>query len=335
MPTRGCSNLSMSTSNWHRPRVKNFLLGIVNKEFLIFLFFLALSFTFWLLITLNESYEKELEIPVYITNVPKNVVITSQSEDTITVTVKDKGFSLLAYMTNKRTPLAFNFDAFVNKAAGKGTISAADITRMAYLQLYTSTRISSVKPDHIEFYFNYGESKRVPVRLAGKIVPGKAYYLAGRKVWPEIVTVYAQQKVLDTLKYVSTTDLDITNFSDTVVRTVELRHVKGIKTVPAKVRIALYPDILTEETKEVPITAINMPPGKVLRTFPSKVTVRFAVGATMFRNVTPDQFSVVADYNELMAHPSEKCTLHLRAYPHTVSRCHLDTRQVDYLIEQQ
>ena len=96
----------MTNLNRNMAHVKNFLFGFVNKEFLIFLFFLALSGTFWLLMTLNESYEKELKIPVYLTNIPKNVIITSQSTDSITVTVRDKGFSLLAYMTNKQKPRA-------------------------------------------------------------------------------------------------------------------------------------------------------------------------------------------------------------------------------------
>ena len=313
----------MTNLNRNMAHVKNFLFGFVNKEFLIFLFFLALSGTFWLLMTLNESYEKELKIPVYLTNIPKNVIITSQSTDSITVTVRDKGFSLLAYMTNKQKPINFNFEASANKVAGKGVITSG------------SSRVTGVKPDRIEYFFNYGESKLVPVKLVGKIEPEKAYYLAGKKVMPEKVTVYARKDMLDSIKYVTTADLNIVNFNDTVERVVELKQVKGVKTVPATVKIVLYPDILTEQTIEVPITAVNMPEGKVLRTFPSKVRVRFSIGASMYRNVKADQFKVVADYNELQAHPQDKCMLHLKAYPHNVSRCHLVSQKVDYLIEQQ
>lgn len=223
------------------------------------MFFLALSGTFWLLMTLNESYEKELKIPVYLTNIPKNVIITSQSTDSITVTVRDKGFSLLAYMTNKQKPINFNFEASANKVAGKGVITSGDMIKAAFNQLFGSSRVTGVKPDRIEYFFNYGESKLVPVKLVGKIEPEKAYYLAGKKVMPEKVTVYARKDMLDSIKYVTTADLNIVNFNDTVERVVELKQVKGVKTVPATVKIVLYPDILTEQTIEVPITAVNMP----------------------------------------------------------------------------
>ena len=73
----------------------------------------------------------------------------------------------------------------------------------------------------------------------------------------------------------------------------------------------------------------------VLRTFPSRVTVRFTIGASLFRTISPDQFKVVADYEELSKNPSDKCTLELRSVPRTVSKAHLEMNRVDYLLEQQ
>ena len=132
-----------------------------------------------------------------------------------------------------------------------------------------------------------------------------------------------------------TVPINITNFNDTVLRTVALETIKGVKIVPNTVRIGLYPDILTEENIEVPITAINMPEGKVLRTFPQRVTVNFIVGASMFRSISPEQFAVVVDYNEIIDHPSDKCSIHLRETPQGVRNARLKMTHVDYLIEEQ
>ena len=78
--------------------VRNFLFSSVNKEFLIFLFFLFLSSIFWLMMALNETYEQEIKVPVRLVNVPKNAVLTTEMEDTVRVTVRDKGFTLATYM---------------------------------------------------------------------------------------------------------------------------------------------------------------------------------------------------------------------------------------------
>lgn len=108
-----------------------------------------------------------------------------------------------------------------------------------------------------------------------------------------------------------------------------------MKIVPQMVRLAVYPDVLTEESVDVPVTAINMPDNMVLRTFPSKVAVRFTIGASLFRTIKPSQFKVVVDYNDLANNPSDKCKLQLRSVPRSVSKAHLDLETVDYLLEQQ
>ena len=313
---------------------KNLLFLFVNKEFLIFLFFLAFSGVFWLFMTLNGTYEKELKVIVSYDRVPKNVVLTSENTDTITVTVKDKGFALLTYMTNKQMVLSVPFDNYANRATCKGTVGAAELTKMLYTLLYSSSRVTVVKPDRLEFFFNNGQARRVPIKFEGKVVPAQNYYLADMHVSPDSVLVYAHKSIIDSIKTVRTVPVNLTNFDDTVTQVVALQPVKGMKVVPKQVKVSFYPDILTEESVEVPITAINMPEGKVLRTFPSKVTVRFTVGASMFRNVQADQFRVITDYNDI-AQGAEKCQLHITAYPPTVMRCVLVTPSVDYLIEQQ
>ena len=142
------------------------MFSTVNKEFLIFLFFLGLSGGFWLLATLNETYEKDFIVPIHLTNLPKDVVITSNDDDVVRVTLRDKGFTIMGYLyTERLRPIVLNFANYANKSRGKGVIPAADIQKQLYTHLSGSTKIVSVKPDTLEFFFNYGESKRVPERL--------------------------------------------------------------------------------------------------------------------------------------------------------------------------
>ena len=305
-------------------------------EFLTFFFFLVLSSIFWLMTALNETYEREVSVPAYLVNVPKNVVIKSDMEDTVRVTVRDKGFALLAYIYGEGVrPININFQSFVTRQSGYGVVPSQELMKMVNQRFSGASKVVQVKPDRLDFYYNYGQSRQVPVKMAGIVVPGKSFYLARTRFWPETVTVYGSKQTLDSLRYVKTVPINITNFNDTVVKTVALEKIKGVKIVPNIVRIGLYPDILTEETIEVPVTAVNMPEGKVLRSFPQRVTVNFIVGASMFRSISSDQFAVVVDYNELIEHPSDKCNIHLRQCPQGVRNARLQMTQVDYLIEEQ
>ena len=53
----------------------------------------------------------------------------------------------------------------------------------------------------------------------------------------------------------------------------------------------------------------------------------------IYRNLRPEDFTVVADYNEIKRHPSEKCRITLKNVPQGISRARLDVTLVDYLIE--
>lgn len=316
--------------------VRNFLFSSANREFLTFFFFLVLSTIFWLMTALNETYEREIGVPAYLVNIPKNVVVTSDMEDTVRVTVRDKGFALLAYTYGEGIrPINVNFQSAITRQSGYGVVSSQELMKMINQRFSGSSKIVQVKPDRLDFHYNYGLSRQVSVKMSGHVVPGKSFYLARTRFWPEKVTVYGSKQALDSLRFVKTVPINITNFNDTVLRTLALETIKGVKIVPNTVRIGLYPDILTEENIEVPITAINMPEGKVLRTFPQRVTVNFIVGASMFRSISPEQFAVVVDYNEIIDHPSDKCSIHLRETPQGVRNARLKMTQVDYLIEEQ
>ena len=312
--------------------VRNFLFSGLNKEFLIFLFFLALSGAFWLLMTLNETMEREFKIPMRLTGVPRNAVITGELPDTVRVTVRDKGFTLVTYDFR---PLVFRFSNYADEDEGKGVIPLTDVQKQVLSQMYGSSKLLQVKPGAFDFYFTYGTSKKVPVVFRGKITTNKSYYLAHTEFYPSMVTVYANKQQLDKLQTVEIEPFNYRNLQDTIRQAVKIRKIRGVKIVPPTVRLSVYPDVLTEEAIEVPITAINMPPGMVLRTFPSKVTVRFTIGASLFRTIKPNLFKVVVDYEELAANPSDKCTLQLRSVPRSVSKASLEIDRVDYLLEQQ
>ena len=312
--------------------VRNFLFSGLNKEFLIFLFFLALSGIFWLMMTLNETMEREFKIPVRLTGVPRNAVMTGELADTVRVTIKDKGFTLVTYDFR---PLTFRFSSYADEDTGEGVVPVADVQKQVLSQMYGSSKLLQLKPGKFDFYFTYGSSKKVPVVFRGKITTHKSYYLAHTEFNPSMVTVYANKQQLDQLQAVEIEPFNYRNLQDTIRQMVKIKKIRGIKIVPPMVRISVYPDVLTEESVEVPVTAINMPPGMVLRTFPSKVTVRFTIGASLFRTIKPSLFKVVVDYEELAANPSDKCTLQLRSVPRSVSKASLEMDRVDYLLEQQ
>ena len=78
-------------------RIKNLLLGKKSHDFFVFLFFFVVSFGFWLLQTLNETFETEISVPLELKNVPDNVHITTGLPSQVNITVRERGTTLLHF----------------------------------------------------------------------------------------------------------------------------------------------------------------------------------------------------------------------------------------------
>lgn len=314
--------------------VRNFLLRLLNKEFLIFLFFLIVSGVFWLITALNENMEKDVDIVVEVINVPDNVVVTSELQDTIKVTLRDKGYIIAAYQyTDHLQPIKINF-ANYSKTEGHGVVSSAELQRLIRQQLYKSTDIRSIKPEKMDIFFNHGIHKKVPVMFRGKIGAAHNYFITHTQVVPDSVDVYATNEMLSTISFATTEYTTKADVSSSEKQTVQLQKKSGVKFVPSEVTLEIDADVLTEGTFEVPVVAVNMPEGKLLRTFPSQVKVRFVVGSHLIDQVYPSDFRVEVDYREIENSTSDKCTLRLVTKPALVIRATLEIEQADYLIEQ-
>ena len=315
--------------------IRNFLFSRTNREFLLFLFFLTLSGIFWLLMTLNEIYEKEVSVPVHITGVPADIMLNSDETDTIRVTIRDRGILLMTYLYGESLAhIEANFKNY-DQGNGTGIISAAELTKIVKQNLAASSKIISVKPDRLKIYYNTGTCKKVPIRWKGRVIPEHLYFLSSVSYSPDSVTVYASEERLDSIHMVYTEALNYVDFRDTLSVDCRLRRMEGVKIVPNQVHVTFFTDVLTEERIDgIPVKCVNLPKGKLLRTFPAKVAVKFVTGVNVYRTLSPDDFTVIADYNEIISGRSEKCNLYLQQVPTGVTRAALVDKQVDYLIEE-
>lgn len=315
--------------------IRNFLFSKANREFLIFLLFLLVAGIFWLMMTLNETFEKDVKFHVRYVHVPQDVVLTSGDTDSVRVNISDKGFSLMSYIYSAGDiPIDIDFSKYAG-INGTGYVSAIDLQRLIEHRLPASAKITSVKTEKLVFYYNHGEKKKVGVRWRGHVTPDPHYFLSKAIISPDSVIIFSSRERLDSIDYVYTEELNYADFHDTLSITSRLHSSRGVKVVPQKVNIKFLTDILTEESIDsIPVVGINMPPGKVLRTFPSRVSVKIVTGMKNYRTLTAADFEVVADYEQFTDNRTAKCPIKIKRIPEGISKATLEVNQVDYLIEE-
>jgi len=316
-------------------RIKNFLLSKMSREFLIFLFFLFIATAFWLLRVLNDDYEIQIPIDVKMVDVPQNIIITQELPHTISIKIKDKGTVLIGYLIKKDFyPIVVDFRNYENEKSKNVTVNTNELEKPFISQLSPTTKILAIQPEKMVYIYSTGESRRIPIRIQGNIRPIRQYYITDTLIQPSYVTAYAPKQILNTLDKAYTNFITLTNFSSNINYEASIKHVTGVRFVPSTVKLTFKTDVFSEKNVEVPVQGINFPDNKRLLTFPSRVTVSFQVGSTLYKGIKGTDFLINVPYEELLNYKKEHYPLHLTKMPDGIRNVHITPPQVDFLIEQ-
>ena len=312
---------------------RNFFLWIRSKEFLVFLFFLIVSGAFWGLLAIKEPAEMDLDIVVELVDPPQGVVVTDPGANSLKVTVRDNGYNLIGYYLNKVKPIKIKLATYA-KEESKIVVSNSEIIKLLKKNLERSTEILVVKPDKLEVYYNYGETKRVKVVL-DKVPPvDDKYFITKLKIIPDSVSVSASQPQFDAIDSVVIRYRPLSDITKNVTMQLPLQKISGVKFVPNMVTLEVNVDTKRDAVIDVPIEAINVPEGVILNISPSRVQVSFVTGVTNAEAISQEDFSVVVDYNDVETGVGQKeIPVKLRSSTALVKRPRLAFDKVEYSIE--
>ena len=315
-------------------KIRNFLLTEKFREFLIFSFFVVISFGFWMLQTLDGTFQTEFSIPLRLKSVPKDVIITSDLQDEVKVKVEDRGTVLLNYMLGRSfLPISIDFSDYDN-AKSRVLLPPDDLKKRVSSQLNPTTRLLSVSPDSIGFVFSRGDFKKVPVSISGKIIPAMQYYVSNITINPDSVLVYAPAELLKNIQTAYTKPLDYGDISENVALRTSLNKIDGVKFDPQFCEVSISVDMYSEKTVEVPVVGLDFPSNKTLRTFPSKVKVTFKVGLSDYSSVDASDFLIGVKYEDVIQSDKDVVTLTATTTNPAVSNIRVNPSNVDYLIEE-
>lgn len=318
---------------------KEMLFGTKSHELLVFCFFLAVSFGFWLLQALNETLEREVQVNLDLENVPPDVVIIDSLPSALSVVIHDRGLALARHSFSTLfhpNHLEIDFTKCeTKKNEAEVYISAAEIRRMFGQVFAPTTSIQSYSPDTLRFSYNHGLSRTLPVRLAGSFKAQSQNYIQSIQIEPDSVRVFAPATMLDTMHSVYTEAFLIDGLHEAGSYHVGLHKQKLVKYDPKEISIKVNVGYYTEKTVRVPIIGLNFPADRKLRTFPAQANITFRVESGRYHQITAEDFVLATTYEELMDNTADsKLLLHLRTVPEGVSNVRISPLEVDYLIEQ-
>jgi YbbR domain-containing protein len=178
------------------------------------LFSFAFAFGLWIFVNYGErDTEKTLLVPVEFRNLPAQLVITGPQMDYIDLRLRGPR-SLLEGIKSKRIRLDLSD---VRPGVSSFRINADT------LNLPRGVRIVRISPAQVNLDIARVVKRNVPVRLdvAGTVARG--YALTTTELLPDKVEVSGPAPLVEKIQAVQTNPLDLTNLSQSVNRTINLR----------------------------------------------------------------------------------------------------------------
>ncbi len=306
----------------------------IDRNLPVFLIFLCLSTIFWFLQTIQESTEVILAYRLTIEDMPNDVVFTGDMPKEIHVTYTSKGWNAFYYkfMRNEEPELVVNFKD-INQKSGKITIDANTLRRAILRKKPQGMTYKSSSPGKIETFYSNGQHKRVPVLFNGHVTTTAGRYQCGTIILPDSVDIYAPKHIYGSINNIKTENVTYTDLEDTLQTRLALLVPRGAKAIPDSVDVNICVDIFTDKTLQATVYSENVPHNKLIRTFPLKVNITFLVSATLYNDITADDFLLVIDYNELK-NDSKRCRVHVRQKPSGIRNLRISPETIEYIIEQ-
>jgi hypothetical protein len=308
------------------------------KEILFFLFFLLLSFGFWFLQSLQQDYERKIELPVRYKDIPSEWILSENNPKKIDVVVKDKGTTLIYYSWEVGfSSIEISVSGLSPSAAGHTLlVTTRMLETMVSKQLISSTSILSVEPR--ELYLEYDSLRHRSVPVVADVVvqttPGFQVSDSIKISYPEI-RVYGSGKILDTLKFIKTKRIVLDNVSDTRELTVALDLPGGLKADHENVKLTIPVEEYTEKRLRLPVLCTDIPSGQVLRIFPSTVEVICDIPLSLFKELTANDLEIRIPFLDFQEYRlTGKMPVALTGKPSWVANTVIVPDEVEFIIEQ-
>ena len=306
------------------------------KEIFIFMFFLMLSSGFWLLQILQQEYEKKIELQLRFKNLPAEWVLSESNPKKITVSLKDKGTTLIYYLWKSNfDPVDITITGLQRLTEQSLFISSSVLDVAVSKQLISSTSLISVDPKEIELKYDSLSSRLVTVKENINITTKPGFQLSDDiKFSQSEVRIFGSRSILDTLYEVRTKLIKLEDVSKTKELTAQLDLPKGVKAENETVKLTISVEEFTEKKLKIPVLCPDIPSDYVLRLFPSNVEVNCNIPLSQFRDLTEENLEIIIPFTEFEEKQSTgKISLRLTKKPSWVTNPVVIPDELEFIIE--
>ena len=302
-----------------------------KKRLRFFSFFFAISFLFWIITKLSNTYSSSIEFAVNFVDIPNLIILDQHHKTKVKADITASGFELLIYQffNNK-------INVSIENANFKGDLAKVDLMVQKFnlqQQLYQNATLNLITPTQLSFSFNELKRKKIPV-----IPPANVKFKPGYDrstdwvIEPDSIWVYGVSQKVDTLKGLFIESLSNDYIENDINENVKLLPINQIKYETEKVLLKTVVKRFTEKSFETLINIKNLPDSLAIKLFPQSLKVTFLVLIDKAEGISAGDFKFVCDFNKAQTTKKNTLDVFLDIQPEGVSNVRWKPKKVDYLI---
>lgn len=308
-----------------------------HPRLIVFLVCLVISILMWLFIELMKDYTDEVKYNVTFINAPKDLILTHSGDSVISIGMTAQGFELLAAKyAHKLRDLTIDLSTLKIRPMGDSYIAylpSARIVEQLGTQIRFDKQITYIKPDTLFFRFSKIFVKQVPIKLDLEYTLNGQYDVTDSVSYrPQFVTVSSIKSIIDTLSFVTTQKLHLSQLDSSVNIKVALN--KGYKASLLKfstdsITVKLKVEKVTEAGYTIPVAISGN--GENVKIFPDKVEIVCRIPLSEYPHITASDFSAEVEFLPLSL-KDKKLKVTLVKIPEKVRVLKISPAEVEYII---
>ncbi len=140
----------------------------INRDVVVFAFFLFLSFGLWYINSLGKEVEADIKYSVKFVNVPKERIISEEAPSRLNFSLKGPGYTILKLkVSGKKPPVLIDLSKVTYKRVPESKnpdyfIVTTGLVKSMTVQIRSGCEIIAIKPDTLFFSLNRYDAKRRP-----------------------------------------------------------------------------------------------------------------------------------------------------------------------------
>ena len=270
-----------------------------NKRLSTYALFLFISLSFWFLSMLSKHHETTLKVPLIYSNFPADKLVSVPVADFVEVRVKAPGFSILFYNMFNFSKLSLDIDKANNKPNKKGSevFWIMNSERKPVVEIISSSmELLDISPERLVISFRNKAKKKVAIKLNQTISLKPEIWFANPIVLiPDSVMIFGEKQQLDTIDFIYTKKLLLTDISESNNIRLPLITPKEVQCKIKDIEVIIKLEPFVEQLIEYNVKVVNLEKGYTIKLFPHTVQVTLRAPKDKYSMLQTDFLTLKVD----------------------------------------